>query len=533
MNPNRLSRWQALSSRIANKLDRLMLKIISRNVIMTAVALLAGLIFGKVIVTVGHSTKMLAGLILALLGSFVLMRLGELKRPMIFGLIMSLGQLLELNPWQEEGAFLAAFKPGFPITLPFLIGFVLCAYQLWEAYTKKSTFDLYPMVTVPFFLIVLWSVLSVTVAIRHDYFFAGLPGLFASFFVYLYGANMCKTEKEIDFVVHCIAAAVFFQGILGVFQNATGNPTPLQFFGAPEALMQYGGTNRAAGTLGHPNTFALFLAMLTPTLIVWIITSRDKIVIITYSIAAGLGTLAMLVANSRGVWAGFALALMMVGFAAVISPPFRKHFRGFEHRILILVGAAVLIVMPILPRMIQRITGDDGGSAQSRVPLANMAKQMIADNPITGVGLGNYRTAVLEYGPNSWYFDEAGFPYAVHNMYLYIIAEIGIPAFGLFLFISACFILQGVRAMYSPIKKRAHLGAALLGGLAAVYLSTKSEDIQIGGHRFIFLCFLGGVVTGVLGGRRAESEVAAQIAAEKRAAQEQADYEHRQKHGKK
>lgn len=496
--------WDISCQHFARRVDRLLLIIINRDLILLLLALVAGVAFGKVIVIISGSLKMLAGLMMALLGLFFLMRLGEIKRPLVFGLVMSFTQLLVLNPWEEFGAFIEADKPGFPITLPFLLGFALCAYHLAETYWRKTSFDLYWMVTAPFGLMVLWAMLTFFIAPRQDYVVSGYPGVLAAFFVYLYGANSIKTNKEIDFLVFCIAVAVLFQGLLGVYQNVTGNPGPLQFFGSPAYLMQKGGTNRAAGTLGHPNAFALFLAMFLPVLYLWIITTRNAVLMLFYGIAAGFGTIAMLVANSRGVWAGFGLALMVIGLAMVISPVFRRHFIGFGHRIAILGIGGSILAAPLLPRIIERITGDDHGSAESRVPLANMAKQMIGDHPLTGVGLGNYRIAVLDYGPNSWYFDETGYPYAVHNMYLFIIAEVGLVAFSLFLVASAGFLFQGLRVMFCPNPKRALFGVAMLGGLAAIYLSTKSEDLGMSGERFVFLAYLGGLVTGALGGRKAQ-----------------------------
>jgi O-antigen ligase len=86
--------------------------------------------------------------------------------------------------------------------------------------------------------------------------------------------------------------------------------------------------------------------------------------------------------------------------------------------------------------VIRRITGDDEGSAATRVTLSELAFSMIEDHPIRGVGANNSPLMIKEYVTidmgETWLN-------AIHNKYLLVWAETGIGgllAFVWFLFIT-------------------------------------------------------------------------------------------------
>jgi O-antigen ligase len=68
---------------------------------------------------------------------------------------------------------------------------------------------------------------------------------------------------------------------------------------------------------------------------------------------------------------------------------------------------------------------DDQGSAQQRYEIWQTARRIIADNPLTGVGYGNYALANGTYSPELGNRDS-------HSTYLNLLAEVGIPGFLIF-----------------------------------------------------------------------------------------------------
>jgi O-antigen ligase len=91
------------------------------------------------------------------------------------------------------------------------------------------------------------------------------------------------------------------------------------------------------------------------------------------------------------------------------------------------VAAAILLIasLAFYDTVQRRLTGDDGGSAESRIPLMRTAVRMIADHPLLGVGANNYGAVLEDYTSTSGW-DE--WIWTVHNKYLLVWAEGGIGA---------------------------------------------------------------------------------------------------------
>ena len=79
-----------------------------------------------------------------------------------------------------------------------------------------------------------------------------------------------------------------------------------------------------------------------------------------------------------------------------------------------------------------RFTVDDGGSAQARIPMMQVAFSIIRENPIFGIGLNNYNEVMCFY---DMYVLLPSPIFAVHNVYLFFASEIGIPGLLILLYI--------------------------------------------------------------------------------------------------
>ena len=100
--------------------------------------------------------------------------------------------------------------------------------------------------------------------------------------------------------------------------------------------------------------------------------------------------------------------------------------------------------------VVQRSTNLDTSSTQQRIRFYKTALNSILENPIIGVGLGNWKIHATEY--DKPFMKDYTVPYHVHNDFLEIFAEIGIIGFilyyGIFLWI---FIL-----LFKKIKTKNH-----------------------------------------------------------------------------
>jgi O-antigen ligase len=131
----------------------------------------------------------------------------------------------------------------------------------------------------------------------------------------------------------------------------------------------------------------------------------------------GLGSVALVMTFSRGGWLALALSLTVIcGFV--------WKQRGFSLKapITVIVILALLYI-PFHGVISERLFGDDRGSAESRIPLMNLAFRIIEDNPLLGVGANNFTVVMDRYLTSEF---REGFLFAVHNKYLLVLAETGI-----------------------------------------------------------------------------------------------------------
>jgi O-antigen ligase len=97
--------------------------------------------------------------------------------------------------------------------------------------------------------------------------------------------------------------------------------------------------------------------------------------------------------------------------------------------VLFLSGAvlAVIVLILILPRTgLDRLQEDEASGTQisthARLELLKAGVNMVAANPLTGIGLGSFKPMSSEYNPG------VTLPQMGHNTYLEVAAELGIPA---------------------------------------------------------------------------------------------------------
>ena len=90
--------------------------------------------------------------------------------------------------------------------------------------------------------------------------------------------------------------------------------------------------------------------------------------------------------------------------------------------------------------------GQSDSSAEQRYVILQVAEAIVADNPVSGVGIGNYGAVHEVYARNRPEWALAGGPRDTHNTYLHVLAESG--AIGLVLFL-----MIFISAYYELVKK--------------------------------------------------------------------------------
>jgi O-antigen ligase len=185
-------------------------------------------------------------------------------------------------------------------------------------------------------------------------------------------------------------------------------------------------------------------------------------VVVVVGLAAAIYTL------SRGAWLSLGLAATVLVWWGM-----RRRVIARSYAVLGLMGMLVIAVLVNSltgGAIMERLTGPDLGSAQSRIPLMRGALAVIADHPLLGSGLNNYATVIRSYDL-SGEFTEFGLLPVVHNLYLLIAAELGLLGLGAFLWLLAALGSKGIRFLYrqpSPSLRTALVAGLLAGGLASL-----------------------------------------------------------------
>lgn len=179
-----------------------------------------------------------------------------------------------------------------------------------------------------------------------------------------------------------------------------------------------------SGLTGNPNDLALTLNLFIPVAGALLITARSVAGRALAAAALLLGIPAVIVTFSR---AGFLTLCAIV----VVSAIFFAKRRSLGPLVALLVLA--FSVAPFLPdgyldrvNTITDIEADPTGSAQGRWADFRLAARVAAQNPVIGVGLGQDILALDE--ARGW----AGWR-SVHNAYLQIAVDLGIPGLLMFL----------------------------------------------------------------------------------------------------
>jgi O-antigen ligase len=97
-----------------------------------------------------------------------------------------------------------------------------------------------------------------------------------------------------------------------------------------------------------------------------------------------------------------------------------------------------LFYLPFHNVISARLLGDDKGSAESRIPLMNLAWRIFLDHPVLGVGTNNFSVVMDRYLTPEF---RHGFLFVVHDKYLLVLCETGIG--GLLAFLA--FLLAALR----------------------------------------------------------------------------------------
>jgi len=324
-------------------------------------------------------------------------------------------------------------------------------------------------------------------------------GLF--WLVYLFRLNNGRTGLKWVLVIVLIG-----QSIVAIGQFAGQRPVNLTWLGEAAMDLNTSGTSvvlhnganwlRAYGLNSHPNQLGLLLTALL--LMLWPYrrirgSGQFSVFSIQYRAviwaALGVGLAGLAVSWSRAAWLGLLAGAVVYTLAWLRGA--RQWPRPAAPQILLFLPLTAILLMflytygdIVANRLFLTDSRLESWSLYERRRDTAIALQIIAQNPITGTGLGNYQTIAAQINPTAQ---------IVHNVPLLITAELGLPGMTLWLaFLIAPLVRPGVFSRFAPqtavwlalivislMQPEPHLflikGAALWGLAAAAWSSADTR----------------------------------------------------------
>ncbi|NUM25646.1 MAG: O-antigen ligase family protein [Candidatus Buchananbacteria bacterium] len=183
---------------------------------------------------------------------------------------------------------------------------------------------------------------------------------------------------------------------------------------------------RAYGSLPHPNILAGFLVVALLLLLYLAFSTNTRILLRIFILSSLLViTPALFFSFSRSAWIALIVCLIVLSFWL-----YRRHDkalnRTFYQIFLLLVLMVVILGLNLTDPLVTRLVGREPleiSSISLRMTFTEQAWNIIQTRPWQGTGVGNYTLGVYHDINSSW----PGYYYQpVHNLYLLILAEMGI-----------------------------------------------------------------------------------------------------------
>lgn len=306
----------------------------------------------------------------------------------------------------------------------------------------------------PLLGLLLWAGLSFFSSINQEQTYFELIKLTALIGAYFLTAYSLRRSNLRTTLAICMFAIAFLEAIYGLAVYIAGSQFfNLAWFPLPRA------EGMITGTYGNRNHFAGLVEMSVPMGLGMIDAMRrseedigaqaSRSLLLT--LPSAIMVLALILTLSRGGWlsmaGGLAVFVILVGWRSRPSP---LRVAALAATMLTVMGVTLfgLDRQPLAERIkeIGEIYEEPAEITRAtRISLWKSSLEMIRDHPVTGIGLGGFKSAYPSYR-RDYIFKGPRF---AHNDYLQIAAETGLPGLGLFLLFLVMLFREGFKVIQS------------------------------------------------------------------------------------
>jgi len=399
---------------------------------------------------------------------------------------------LNLHEFHQGGA------QGYKISLHDIVLGVVYIILFFEMYRKREQkLHLFLRYSIPFGGIMIMAVISMINAEFRYYSLFEFVEIFKMYLVFIFIANYIRDTGDLKVIINFVILGLTIEVLFVLMELFTGQSIGIAFLGT-KAVEDPGQFKymRLGGTFGGSNGLAWYFDIILPLVLAVFLSHMKKFKkIYLFAILTG-GIFCLIMTYSRGGWISFLITASIVGMAIFLKYDLKKQIRaGLIVSMLVFLGFIYLIAIP--NPISNRFNEDDKGSATSRLPLMELAIDMIRSAPLTGVGLNNYTEVHHKYDFGVDKITEY-YPVPVHNIFLMVAAEIGLP--GLFFFVLFWMILIIDIIRFTRHKQGFHINLLLgiMGGIIGFFIQGLVENTSLGSINFYPVWIFSGVAVGLL-----------------------------------
>lgn len=343
-----------------------------------------------------------------------------------------------------------------PVLSPRMLGLSIVVFigLIISLVTKEKNGLGFTYIKLPVFIIfaayIIWSIITLIPSINPG---EGITDISKSLLIFTFliltTQVFIKHEKAIDILTKSVIISSLFASGLGFYQY-------IESVGGNHAYTQLMAFYEIKGLMAHKNQFAISLFLMLPFTIFGIFTFK-KIWrgLSIYSTFALLLNIVML--QTRSVWVATIVLLVSVGFLWLlfssnknITSLFKKSLIVLSIIVFVAIGSMFIFkssgTVKLLKNQFSSIFDTKSHNNEGRMLIWKASARLIADNPIMGVGSGNWRISIIPY-----YSQFHGVDYRnwrrPHNDYIWVMSEKGFLGFILYFAVFGMIIIYGFKIL--------------------------------------------------------------------------------------
>ncbi len=194
---------------------------------------------------------------------------------------------------------------------------------------------------------------------------------------------------------------------------------------------------KPSGLFQNVNSFGAALIAVIPFWLALAIWSRKKALRVVAILLCSIMIIALFFTNARASLLGFMISIVAFFIRA-------RKVKVLVYSVLGIVFLSLLL--PVTSKLIMIALRMDVGSSY-RDKLWTNTMDIISHNPLLGIGVGNFQSAMYSYLNNSWLRSTSHMLFHAHNFLLNTTANLGIAGFLLSIWIYYLSFINGIKAL--------------------------------------------------------------------------------------